>query len=477
VLADVVVVDSRDAALEAIRTNVPDVLLLSALLSPRDEDELIAHLRTLDAQHLQTHTIPQLASALEPGEKRGGGGLLSAFRRKKDAATVVSGCDPDLFAEEITTYLQRAEAKKRERRESNGTAPDMRLGRIPERREAAAVSEPEAEPTNESSWSSPFEWKPSAGGSARVPRPEPAHAAPAHSAPVQAESAQSEPAYAESTDSSSVTYETTARQAEPEPLIAAPQPVIRASHDPIGEPITVAMDGQQVVVQGEPSLLIPQPYSVLMSASEASQETSEPARIYEAEPLLTRPEPKHTLIDTGESGDLPDFTLVDDAVESAEPLRQPYAAAGHAADAAAETLINLDAEPYEASVEEPAYARSNEPLQDDSRDSATPVSEWGAAIEAASVIDQGMGAHRLGPLATWARLESRRSDSPSTSDDLRMLLGSLAVPPAVAGVRYPRGCRIRRVRVPASKAGDGGDSVGPVILSRRALADRREQTV
>src|SRR5258705_10183853 len=66
-LADVAVVDSRDAALEAMRTTVPDVLLISALLSPRDEDELVAHLRTLDdADHLQTHTIPQLASALRP---------------------------------------------------------------------------------------------------------------------------------------------------------------------------------------------------------------------------------------------------------------------------------------------------------------------------------------------------------------------------------------------------------------------------
>src|SRR4029079_6686889 len=58
VLADVVVVDSRDAAVEAIKSSMPDVILLSALLSPRDEDDLIAHLRTLeDAGHLQTHTI------------------------------------------------------------------------------------------------------------------------------------------------------------------------------------------------------------------------------------------------------------------------------------------------------------------------------------------------------------------------------------------------------------------------------------
>src|SRR4029079_11303529 len=100
---------SRDAALEAIRTSVPDVLLISALLSPRDEDELIAHLRTLDnAGHLQTHTIPQLASALGPGGAPSSGGLLSAFRRKKkkEPDPALTGCDPDMFAEEIRSYLQ-----------------------------------------------------------------------------------------------------------------------------------------------------------------------------------------------------------------------------------------------------------------------------------------------------------------------------------------------------------------------------------
>ena len=39
---------------------VPDVILLTALMSPRDEDELIAHLRTLNnVDHVQTHTIPK----------------------------------------------------------------------------------------------------------------------------------------------------------------------------------------------------------------------------------------------------------------------------------------------------------------------------------------------------------------------------------------------------------------------------------
>jgi hypothetical protein len=45
----------------------------------------------------------------------------------------------------------------------------------------------------------------------------------------------------------------------------------------------------------------------------------------------------------------------------------------------------------------------------------------------------------------------------------------------VASVMYPRGCRIRRVRVPAARDRDTAEGVGPVILSRRTLAEQREK--
>ncbi len=114
--ADVAVVESPDAARAAIGTRIPDVLLLSALLSPRDEDELIAHLRGLDgAGHIQTHTIPQLASTAADQEPGGRRSLLGVFKRKKEAPQpIVTGCDPDLFADEISTFLQRAAEKKAE---------------------------------------------------------------------------------------------------------------------------------------------------------------------------------------------------------------------------------------------------------------------------------------------------------------------------------------------------------------------------
>ncbi len=144
VLADVVVVDSRDAAIDAIRSAIPDVLLVSALLTPRDEDDLVAHLRTLEgAAHLQTHTIPQLASALGPGEN-GGGGLFSAFRRKKPAAAAPAGCDPDLFADEIRVFLQNAAEKKRQAAES-GTVTPLPIARRVSEEQAPVVEQP-AEP-------------------------------------------------------------------------------------------------------------------------------------------------------------------------------------------------------------------------------------------------------------------------------------------------------------------------------------------
>src|SRR5688572_4749295 len=107
--AELVLVETRDAAISAIDSQIPDVILVTALLSPRDEEELVTHLRGLEgAEHLQTHTIPQLAGSRAEAESRGAsGGLLGKFRKKKDSEPI-AGCDPELFAEEIRTFLARA---------------------------------------------------------------------------------------------------------------------------------------------------------------------------------------------------------------------------------------------------------------------------------------------------------------------------------------------------------------------------------
>jgi CheY-like chemotaxis protein len=108
VKADLIVVDSRDAAVSAVSARVPDVILLTALLSPRDEAEIISHLRGRDgAEHVQTHTIPQLASSSEDGESAPQGGLLRKLRRKK-VPEPIPGCDPTAFADEVSSFIARA---------------------------------------------------------------------------------------------------------------------------------------------------------------------------------------------------------------------------------------------------------------------------------------------------------------------------------------------------------------------------------
>ena len=161
VKADVVIVDSRDAAMEAMRSKIPDVMLLSALLSPRDEDELVAHLRTLDnAEHLQTHTIPQLASGRGKGKSGAGGGLLKAFRRKKNAEPEVAGCDPEHFADEVRVFLEQAEQKRFELAEQAKYKPAAKP--IPAAKPANVADDPGQASTAAAattSWDSPFEWR------------------------------------------------------------------------------------------------------------------------------------------------------------------------------------------------------------------------------------------------------------------------------------------------------------------------------
>ena len=103
---DVVVVGSKNAAVAAIDEQVPDLVLVSALMSPRDEDALVAHLRTLpDAGHLQTLTVPQLRQA--SGDVRRGLGVFGT-RKKQRTDAAACGCDPMQFGDEVGAYLSRA---------------------------------------------------------------------------------------------------------------------------------------------------------------------------------------------------------------------------------------------------------------------------------------------------------------------------------------------------------------------------------
>jgi hypothetical protein len=76
----------------------------------------------------------------------------------------------------------------------------------------------------------------------------------------------------------------------------------------------------------------------------------------------------------------------------------------------------------------------------------------------------------------WARREepSAPPAEPEPGGELRDLMDNLALPAHVAGVTYGQGCRIRRVRVPALQDSPRSKTTRPVILSKRALQEARE---
>jgi CheY-like chemotaxis protein len=440
--ADVAVVDSRDAAIEAIRKAMPDVLLLSALLSPRDEDELMAHLRTLEnAGHIQTHTIPQLASALDPGEGRSSRGLFSAFSKKKrkEPQQAAGGCDPDLFAEEIRVFLQQAADKKRELMDAPRPAVDVRSGSSRKAQTAGPKQEEaEAAPTSGgSSWSSPFEWKP-AGERAvaqqplRDDAPEMPFVPPAPLEPmIDREPIASGPIVTPLVEAPPGPAPLTG-----EPLIWRPGAVVVPPAAPLIEPAPMAAAPDPLVESiVAPLIPEPEPQPVVMAATEAPM----------VESLVAESPVVEAAIVEAAVAEAPIAVTPAPVADAHEPVRER-----------AEKIVALVQEQVATLEHALPRVQKND--------------EWTNNARDARIND------RLGPLARWARKEAKgkAKSAPVTADDVRALIASLSVPPAVASVTYARGCRIRRVRVPPAGS-ERSDSVGAVILSRRLLAEQRER--
>ena len=111
--AELVLAGSTAAAMAQLHGRIPELVLTSALIQPRDEVELIAWLRGLGAKgsHVQTVTIPTLANGAPQEASRGGGGL---FGREKPAPSAPDSCDPAVFADWISIYLDLASTHREE---------------------------------------------------------------------------------------------------------------------------------------------------------------------------------------------------------------------------------------------------------------------------------------------------------------------------------------------------------------------------
>jgi hypothetical protein len=118
--AELLVAPTAAQAVEALNGRVPDVLLTAPLLPSHEEAAMADHLQQLGpaGAHVQTLTIPLLAGGADRERP-----VLSAFRRdrggRKGNRTEPEGCDPAVFAEQITEYLREA----RERRETPAPTP------------------------------------------------------------------------------------------------------------------------------------------------------------------------------------------------------------------------------------------------------------------------------------------------------------------------------------------------------------------
>jgi hypothetical protein len=107
--AELILADTTEAALDAIGTRVPDLVLVPALLSPQDDAALNAALRVIAAAaHVRALTIPVFANGVEHESR---GGLLSRWMRGRSDASS-DGCDPAVFAEQIKEYLREAAAER-----------------------------------------------------------------------------------------------------------------------------------------------------------------------------------------------------------------------------------------------------------------------------------------------------------------------------------------------------------------------------
>jgi CheY-like chemotaxis protein len=108
--AELVSAASADAALKTLGDRIPDLVLAPALLPSRDEAALTERLRGLGpaGSHVHTLAVPILSSV---SARRGNNGLLGRRRDKSEAAETV-GCDPEVFADQIKIYLERAATER-----------------------------------------------------------------------------------------------------------------------------------------------------------------------------------------------------------------------------------------------------------------------------------------------------------------------------------------------------------------------------
>ena len=120
--AELVLADTTARAFDAIGMRVPDLILVPTLLSPQDDAALAGALRVIAAaSRVQILTIPVLTSPSTA--ENGKAGVLSMLWRGKPQSATPEGCHPDVFVEQISSYLQRDVDDRDERVDDEAALP------------------------------------------------------------------------------------------------------------------------------------------------------------------------------------------------------------------------------------------------------------------------------------------------------------------------------------------------------------------
>jgi CheY-like chemotaxis protein len=112
VSAELVLAGSAQQALAAVGNRIPDLVLTSQLIPPKDEAALTAWLRTLGdkAAHVQTVTIPALATS--KAAPSGIGSKALSLVRQRPTVSAPDSCDRAVFADYVSLYLDLATSER-----------------------------------------------------------------------------------------------------------------------------------------------------------------------------------------------------------------------------------------------------------------------------------------------------------------------------------------------------------------------------
>lgn len=123
VSAEIIVAPSAEAAVGALASQVPDIVLISALLPSAGEEQVMWHLKRLDeGAQVSVLTIPPAVERAEPPEPSNGrlGFLFRSrlgflFRKRRIATPIIATYDRGVLGDRIVEALKQSRVAKPER--------------------------------------------------------------------------------------------------------------------------------------------------------------------------------------------------------------------------------------------------------------------------------------------------------------------------------------------------------------------------